>query len=89
MAEAFARWKRVSAGKSGNAWLIRKLRLETFPFTAVELTKEAKDGEKIRPHMWQEILKKQLKVNHEYFNSKKSQNCMTPLVIQFESTVWQ
>ena len=29
-AEAFARWKRVSAGKSGNACLIRNLLLETY-----------------------------------------------------------
>ena len=56
-------------------------------FTAVELTKEAKDSVEIRPHMWQEILKKQLKVTLEYFNSKKGQNVMTPSVIQFESAV--
>lgn len=33
-------------------------------------TKVSKGSGKIRPHMWQEILKKQLQVTQEYFNSK-------------------
>ena len=36
----------------------------------IKLTKVSKDSGEIRPHMWREILKKQLQVTQEYFNSK-------------------
>lgn len=36
----------------------------------IKLTKVSKDSGEIRPHMWREILKKQLHVTQEYFNSK-------------------
>jgi hypothetical protein len=36
----------------------------------MERTKVSKGSGEIRPHMWQEILKKQLQVTQEYFNSK-------------------
>ncbi|MDP4153322.1 MAG: type II toxin-antitoxin system HicA family toxin [Bacillota bacterium] len=36
----------------------------------IRLTKVSKGSGEIYGHMWQEILKKQLKVSLEYFNSK-------------------
>ncbi len=36
----------------------------------INLTKVSKESGEIRPHMWKEILKKQLQVTQEYFNSK-------------------
>ena len=36
----------------------------------IRLTKVSKGSGEIHPHMWREILKKQLQVTQEYFNSK-------------------
>lgn len=36
----------------------------------VRLTKVLRSSGEIHPHMWMEILKKQLQVTQEYFNSK-------------------
>ena len=39
----------------------------------IKLTKVSKGSGEIRPHMWREILKKQLQVTQEYFNSNHIQ----------------
>lgn len=36
----------------------------------IKLTKVSKNSGEIHPHMWKEILKKQLQVSQEYFNNK-------------------
>jgi hypothetical protein len=36
----------------------------------IRFTKVSKGSGEIHPHMWQEILKKQLRVTKEYFNQK-------------------
>lgn len=37
---------------------------------SIRRTKVSKDSREIKYHLWKEILKKQLRVNQEYFNSK-------------------
>ena len=36
----------------------------------IRMTKVSKGSGEIHPHMWREILKKQLQVSQDYFNSK-------------------
>ena len=43
---------------------------EVMPDGSILYTKVSKGSGEISYHMWQEILKRQLKVTQEYFNSK-------------------
>ena len=52
--------------KDTDHYFYRKMNLDGN----IKLTKVSKGSDEIHPHMWKEILKKQLQVSQEYFNSK-------------------
>ena len=69
------RWKELKRFCEREGWELYKdtdlyYYRKLLPDGAVLRTKGSKGSGEIRPHMWQEILKKQLKVTQEYFNSK-------------------
>ena len=69
------RWKELKRFCERDGWELYKdtdhyYSRKLLPDGTVLRTKVSRSSGEIRPHMWQEILKKQLKVTQEYFNSK-------------------
>ena len=61
------RWKELKRFCDRDGWELYK---DTDDNGNIKLTKVSKGSGEIRPHMWREILKKQLQVTQEYFNTK-------------------
>ena len=61
------RWKELKRFCDSDGWELYK---DTDDNGNIKLTKVSKGSGEIRPHMWREILKKQLQVTQEYFNTK-------------------
>ncbi len=69
------RWKELKRFCEKDDWELYKVTDHYFyrkidDDGTIRMTKVSKGSGEIRGHMWQEILKKQLKVTQEYFNSK-------------------
>ncbi len=69
------RWKELKRFCEKDDWELYKVTDHYFyrkidDDGTIRMTKVSKSSGEIRGHMWQEILKKQLKVTQEYFNSK-------------------
>ena len=69
------RWKELKRFCERDGWELYKdtdhyYYRKILPDGTVLRTKVSRGSGEIHPHMWQEILKKQLTVTQEYFNSK-------------------
>lgn len=69
------RWKELKRFCDRDGWELYKdtdhyFYRKTDDNGNIKLTKVSKGSGEIHPHMWKEILKKQLQVTQEYFNSK-------------------
>lgn len=68
------RWKELKRFCDKDGWTLYKdtdhyYYTKTMSDGTVKRTKVSKGSGEIHPHMWKEILKKQLQVSQEYFNS--------------------
>ncbi len=69
------RWKELKRFCEKDGWELYKDTDHYYyrkrdPDGSVRQTKVSKGSSEIRPHLWREILKKQLCVSQEYFNSR-------------------